>query len=232
MAVLELREVSYTYPDSSSPALDRITCRLETGRFVALLGRNGSGKSTLALIAAGLLDPASGSVASNGVNLLPGWSGVGLLFQNPDEQLLAQDVEGELAWGLENLTLPPDEIESRVRKGLQQFGLTDKAHLPPEALSDGQKQLVALTALVVMKPAFLLLDEVTAFLDPYWTKRVLRITRELARDAGVLWISTRAAEAVAADEVWLMSQGKIVSTGTPQDMLIPHRLEQLGIEPP
>ena len=231
MATLELRDVSYTYPDACLPALERVTCRLETGQLAALLGPNGCGKSTLARVAAGLLSPQNGEVRISGMDTSSAWNGVGLLLQNPDEQLLSADVESELAWGLENIALPPGEMSERVRWELDIFELSDMAHLPPEALSDGQKQLVALAGLAVMKPVFLLLDEATAFLDPAWTNRVLNFTRKLSEITGVLWITTRAAEATAAHRVWLMQEGRIAAMGTPAEMLQAERLEQLGIEP-
>jgi len=231
MALLELRDVSYTYPGATRPALDRVSCRLETGQLAALVGPNGCGKSTLALVAAGLLTPQAGNVILNGVGKSSAWNGVGLLFQNPDEQLLTADVESELAWGLENLALPPEEIDGRVQAALEFFDLSDKANLPPEALSDGQKQLVALAGVAVMEPAFLLLDEATAFLDPAWTTRVQEFARKLTETAGVIWITTRATRATAADRVWLMHRGRIVAEGTPEEMLQPERLEELGIEP-
>jgi energy-coupling factor transport system ATP-binding protein len=212
MPALELNAVSFTYPGSAIPAVDGVSLRLETGSLVALVGPNGSGKSTLAKIAAGLIAPQAGEVRVANAGSAPGSISrrVGLLFQNPDEQLLASSVVRELAWGPENLALPPDEMELRVRAGLERFGLTGMAELPPEALSDGQKQLTALAALMVIEPDFLILDEATAFLDPYWTAQVRRAAQDLARERGVLWITSRPAETDWADLVLEFSRGKIV----------------------
>lgn len=228
MASLELRSVSLTYPGADHPALDGVTCGIGSGQFIALVGHNGCGKSTLARIATGLLKPDSGTVEIDGEPLKPGWNGVGLLFQNPDEQLLAGDVERELAWGLENLALPLGEIEARVRGGLEAFGLTCIAHQPPETLSDGQKQLVALAALAVMQPRFLILDEATAFLDPYWTKLIRQRSRELVPGAGVLWLTARASEAAPADIVWVMNRGRMVVAGGPEGPLEASTQRQLN----
>ena len=231
MARLELNHVSYNYPGSPGPAVDDININLETGRFVVLLGANGSGKSTLARIAAGLLKPDSGEVILTGFQGHPGWSGVGMLFQNPDEQLLKHSVEAELAWGLENIGLPPGEMHSRVREALEEYELSDIADNSPDTLSDGMKQLTALASLAVMRPAFLVLDEATSFLDPYWTAKVRRKVRQMTGTAGLLWMTTDAEDAVEADRVLGLKNGRLAAEGTPGEVLQPERLEALGIEP-
>ena len=231
MAVLELRDVSYTYPDAGRPAVEGISLRIETGEHIALLGSNGSGKTTLARIVAGLLTPDSGEVVLSGNTGSSAWNGVGLLFQNPDEQLLSGDVESELAWGLENLGVPPGEMKARVQKTLGDFDLLSLAKQTPDSLSDGWKQITALAALVIMQPDFLVLDEATAFLDPYWTDRIAEMTGILTENSGLLWISTNAVEGVRADRVILLSDGHLVDEGSPDEMLRRERLEELGITP-
>lgn len=221
MAILELHDVTFSYPDSEHRALDKINCRIETGRLTALVGSNGCGKSTLARVAAGLLQPQSGKIVISGVARDDDWYGVGLVFQNADEQLLTSDVEGEIAWGLENLSVPADEMKQRVSEVLDLFGLSDKARLSPEELSDGWKQLTALAAVTVMKPAFLLLDEVTAFLDPLWRKEIRQYVRKLSHNTGILWITTdtgssgRLAELMTMDYILVMEDGRIVHEGAP-----------------
>ncbi len=209
MPILELTDVTFSYPDSDTTAIDNVSCKLEMGQFIVLHGSNGCGKSTLAKVMAGLLQPQMGNVSINGYVQINGWNGVGMLFQNPDEQLLAMDVESELAWGLENLALPRKEMIERVNETLTYFDLTDKRHLPPESLSDGQKQLVALASVVVMRPSFLILDEATAFLDPFWKQEVRQYARKLVKQSGVLWITTREQETKNADEVWRMEKGRL-----------------------
>lgn len=238
MALLEFNDVSFSYPDADRPTLKDVSFVLESGQFVALLGANGSGKSTLAKIAAGLIDPQAGEVkietgTINGDSENPksaAWNGVGMLFQNPDEQLLTEDVVSELAWGLENLCLPPDEIDRRVKRALKFFNLTDKAHTPPESLSDGQKQLVALAAIAVMRPSFFILDEATAFLDPYWTEKVRQYVRKMASDTGIMWITTRTRDVLSAERVLLMHDGRITADGNPRDVLKPELLDRAGVE--
>jgi len=231
VALLQLKDVSYTYPDSPKPALDNITFALETGQHVVLLGANGSGKSTLARIAAGLLMPASGEVVMTGYECQSGWNNVGLLFQNPDEQFLTHSVEAELAWGLENLGLPSDEMRGRVGEALELFELSDKAGSSPNTLSDGWKQVTALASLAVMQPAFLVLDEATAFLDPYWEAKIKGMVQQLTETSGLLWITADGADATKADRVLGLSDGRLVADGNPREVLQPGLLEVLGIEP-
>lgn len=228
---LQLTNISLQYPGSKHLALHNISCQIKRGQRIALLGSNGSGKSTLAKIMCGLIVPDIGDVLLDGKPLTDGWNGIGLLFQNPDEQLMASSVENELAWGLENLNLPTDEIIARVENGLDTFELTGIRNKPPEQLSDGQKQLVALASIVVMKPDFLILDEATAFLDPNWRVQILGKILDFASDMGVLWISTRHDDNIKADEIWLMQNGQIVDKGSPNSILIPEKLENTGLAP-
>lgn len=219
MTSLELADVDFRYSGTSRTLLRNINCILETGKLVALLGNNGSGKSTLARLMAGLLMPSKGSVIINRETFPGSWNGIGYIFQNPDEQLIAQQVERELAWGLENLNIPVDEIERRVERGLEFFGLQEKRNQPPECLSDGEKQLVAIASMWVMEPVFIILDEAAAFLDPKWKARLWEIAREWSHTAGVLWITANENEAKTADLIWILDNGHITFTGTPDKIL-------------
>ncbi len=223
MACLELANVSYRYPDTNHKVLDSISCTLESGSLIALAGNNGSGKSTLARLMSGLLTPTEGSVHIDGEPLKEGWNGVGYIFQNPEEQLISQQVERELAWGLENLNLPASDIELRVEEGLFYFGLQDRRSQPPECLSDGEKQLVAIASMWVMKPGFMILDEATAFLDPLWKKRLWEVVRQWSNTTGILWITANMEEARTADVVWLLDRGRIVDSGIPGEILTDKR---------
>ncbi len=231
MAVLTLSGVSFTYPGASKPAVENLSATVESGRWVALLGANGSGKSTLARLMAGLLSPTEGSVTLDGQSLRPEWNGIGIIFQNPDEGLFNPTVEREIAWGLENIATPPAEMEVRVSGVLERFGLQILANREPFTLSDGQKQLTALASILVMNPPLLIFDEPTAYLDPWWKRRLLVTVRESCGERGVVWFSTRAAEAVEADEVWLLHEGRLAERGAPEVMLRNERLERLGIVP-
>lgn len=231
MAVLELKDVHYTYPGFSQKVLNDVSFKLETGSITALLGCNASGKSTLARIAARLLKPDSGEVVISDESSRSNNFKVGLLFQNPDEQLLTADVESELAWGLENLAVAQDEMRERIKETLKKFGLTDIAKRPPDTLSDGWKQITALAALVAMKPAFLILDEATAFLDPYWTGMLKELSRDLTIEMGLLWITASAIEAAWADKVMIIKEGHIVGEGEPEIILHPERIRTFGMDP-
>lgn len=231
MAVLELRNVTYRYPHEKSIALDKIDASIESGDFIALLGANGCGKSTLAKIACGLLSPGSGEVLLNSKPLSSSWNRICLLFQNPDEQLLRGTVEDELAWGLENTAVDPREMQSRIDRRIEQFCLGNKRHSAPEQLSDGEKQLVALAAAMVMQPDFIILDEATAFLDPGWKKKIMDAVREFSSECGVLWISARASEGILADRIWLMKEGRIQEQGEPGILLDREKMVGLGVIP-
>lgn len=179
----------------------------------------------------GLIRPDRGEVLLDGKPLTDKWNGIGLLFQNPDEQLMTSSVENELAWGMENLATPPGIMSKRIETALITFDLTDIRETPPEHLSDGQKQLLALASIVVMKPDFLILDEVTAFLDPSWKKQILEKILNFSSEMGVLWLSTRSDDNMNADEIWLMKDGIIVDKGSPGSILTPEKLGNTGLLP-
>ena len=223
MMRLELAGVHYTYPGGVRPALENISCHIDTGEFVILVGRNGCGKSTLARVMAGLIEPASGSVKAQYSNPSAGLQpppSVGILLQNPDESLFTSSVAREIAWGLENRALPPAEMSRRVGEALAVFGLTELANRPLESLSDGQKQMAALAALVTVEHQFYILDEAAAYLDPYWRRRVSEAARELTARAGVLWITSAPhPEILPADRIWVMHRGKLATDGKAGEIL-------------
>lgn len=231
MSLLELDNVSYQYPNAEANAVDSFSGTLETGKLTALLGCNGSGKSTIAKLAAGLTHPDSGTVLLNKNFLSAGWNGIGYLFQYPDDQFITASIESELAYGLENLALPPDQIVLEVKKALHQFHLLHLKDRSPEQLSDGQKQLVALVSVLLMHPKFLVLDEALSYLDLAWQQRIWQIISEINPKTGILWITTRTAEALRADEVWLINTGRMVNSGSPSKVLSNSNLEYYGLEP-
>lgn len=202
---MQLKDVTYQYPHAAAPTLRGATLEIHSGSLAALWGANGCGKSTLAAVAVGLLAPQSGEVV-----IRPEGGVAALMLQNPDDQMFAPDVRREVAWGMENLGLDRGTMGGRVKAALERFGLAAVAAKPPEALSDGEKQLVVLASLWAMRPAHLILDEPTAFLDAYWADRVREAARELATECGVLWITSRQSETRFADEVYAMAQGVVV----------------------
>ena len=220
MASIEIENLGFTYPSRDTPTLQNITTHIPSGAFVLLTGPTGCGKSTLLRTLNGLIPHASagiltGSVRLNGKSiatqsLATTCQQVALLFQNPDDQLFCTLVEDEIAFGLENLSFPPEEIKRRITVALEQVGLPDFASREIASLSGGQKQRVALAAVCAMQPQVLLLDEPTSHLDPKGTRDILDIVTQLNREMGITVIlATHRTKEVAplCDRVWLMDEG-------------------------
>jgi len=231
MSLLELHDIAYRYPHTETPAVEEFSGVIESGKITALLGCNGSGKSTIGKIASGLISPLAGSVKLDGNSLKAGWNGIGALFQFPDDQFVTSTVESELAFGLENLAIESNVINNKVDYALSRFNLELLRYRSPEQLSDGQKQLVALASVLLMRPKFLILDEAVSFLDWGWQKRIWQSIVEVTTDTGILWITTRTSEAARADEVWLIDSGKLIGSGNPESILAKIDLEQIGLAP-
>lgn len=229
----------YGEDNESSPVLRGISCTLREGEFVVLLGRNGSGKSTLAKHCNGLLLPKKGVVSVDGMDTRDAsvlWEirrRVGLVFQNPDNQLVATTVEEDVAFGPENLGLPPAEIRKRVDEALERVGMLEYKKREPHTLSGGQKQRVAIAGVLAMRPKYLVLDEATAMLDPEGRAELLALLRELRKDVGILHITHNVEEALLADRVLVIDDGRIVAQGHPRDVfLVGKDIEQWGLELP
>lgn len=215
----------YPPPPGGEPvlALDGAGLRVARGEFLALVGPNGSGKSTLARMCNVLLRPEAGSVVVDGLDtadpahLWPIRDRVGMVFQNPDNQIVAAMVEEDVAFGPENQALPPAEIRARVEGALAAVGLTGLRLRPPHLLSGGQKQRLAIAGALALRPACLVLDEPTAMLDPRGRREVITTVRQLNRDLGiaVIWITHFMSVAAAADRVVVMAAGRAVLDGTP-----------------
>jgi energy-coupling factor transporter ATPase len=239
-ALIEFADVTYRYPGAAAPALDGVGLRLPPGAFVAVLGGNGSGKSTLLRLMNGLLLPDAGAVRVAGGDTreprarLQARRAVGLVFQNPDDQIVAPVVEDDVAFGPENLGLDPEEIARRVGAALEAVGLSDHRRSDPHRLSGGQKQRVAVAGILAMEPSCLCLDEATSLLDPLARREILDLVRGIhARGALVVLVTHHAAEAVDADRVVVLAGGRMAADGTPQAVLgAPERLRAWGIEPP
>ena len=191
--LLQLKNVTYSYGDelASETVLRGINLEIEKGSFVAVLGHNGSGKSTLAKLLNGLNKPTSGDVFVNGMNTRDDMYDkeikrtVGMVFQNPDNQLVATIVDEDVAFGLENIGLDYDEMHKRVDEALKTVNMTDYKYSAPHNLSGGQKQRIAIAGVLAMKPECVVLDEPTSMLDPAGRKDVIDTVVSMCRDAGV-----------------------------------------------
>lgn len=222
--------VSFTYAtetnDEKNAAIRRVNFAVEKGEFIAVLGRNGSGKSTLAKLLNGIIVPTEGKVTVGGLdtadenNLVPIRKKVGMVFQNPDNQLVSNIVEEDVAFGPENLGIAPDEIRRRVDHALETVGMTEYKKHAPHRLSGGQKQRVAIAGILAMMPECIIFDESTAMLDPQGRTEILDTIRRLNREHGltVILITHFMNEAAAADRVVVMDAGEIVREGTPKEI--------------
>ena len=225
--------------DSITTALDNVDLDIKEGQFIAILGHNGSGKSTLAKHINALLSPGEGTIWVDGMdvseekNVIPVRKTAGMVFQNPDNQIIASVVEEDVGVGPENIGVPTDEIWQRVDHALKSVGMTKYRTHSPNKLSGGQKQRVAIAGVVAMEPKCIVFDEPTAMLDPNGRKEVIATAHELNRKKGVtiLLITHYMEEVVDADYVYVMEKGKIIMDGTPRqifsrvDELKEHRLD-------
>jgi cobalt/nickel transport system ATP-binding protein len=222
--LLEFDRVSYTYPQTARPALHNLTLRIPSGQRVALIGQNGCGKTTLFLLANGLYRPQQGKLfwqsqpfRYNTATLLELRQQVGLVFQNPEQQLVASTVEEDISYGLCNLNLPDAAIAERIEQALLQFDLVDLATTPVHHLSLGQKKRVSLAGVMVLQPKLLLLDEPTAYLDRFHTKQLMALLQTIHQAGTTIVMATHDLDLVYrwADWVFVMDRGQLVLAGTP-----------------
>ncbi|MDD6637155.1 MAG: energy-coupling factor transporter ATPase [Lachnospiraceae bacterium] len=219
--------------ESITTALDQVDLDVKEGQFIAILGHNGSGKSTLAKHINALLSPTEGSLWVDGMdvqeeeNVIPVRRTAGMVFQNPDNQIIASVVEEDVGFGPENIGVPTDEIWERVAHSLEAVGMTKYRKHSPNKLSGGQKQRVAIAGVVAMEPKCIVFDEPTAMLDPNGRKEVIATAHELNRKKGVtiLLITHYMEEVVDADYIYVMEKGQIVMQGTPREIF--SRVEEL-----
>jgi energy-coupling factor transport system ATP-binding protein len=225
--IIETRQLRFSYPtaEGESPlVLDGVDITVEEGSFVAVLGHNGSGKSTLAKHMNAILLPSGGSVYVDGMDtadearLLDIRRTVGMVFQNPDNQIVANVVEEDVAFAPENLGVPPQEIRRRVDDALKAVGMYECREHAPHLLSGGQKQRIAIAGVIAMEPRCIVLDEPTAMLDPIGRADVLRTIKKLNRERGVtvVLITHHMDEAAQADRLIVMAKGKVVADGAPK----------------
>ena len=241
MAIIETKELEFDYVTRDEEAkvtevdraIDGVSLQIEAGSFVAILGHNGSGKSTLAKTLNGILLPSGGTVLISGMNtaddanLLNIRREVGMVFQNPDNQIIANLVEDDVGFGPENLGVPTEEIWQRVDAALKAVGMTAFRLKSPNHLSGGQKQRVAIAGVMAMHPKCIVLDEPTAMLDPNGRKEVIRTVTALNRSEGVtvVLITHYMEEVIGADRLVVMDDGKVIMDGTPREVFA--RVEEL-----
>lgn len=219
--------------ESITTALDNVNLDIKEGQFIAILGHNGSGKSTLAKHINALLAPSDGTIWVDGMdvskeeNVIPVRKSAGMVFQNPDNQIIANVVEEDVGFGPENIGVPTDEIWQRVDYALRSVGMTKYRTHSPNKLSGGQKQRVAIAGVVAMEPKCIVFDEPTAMLDPNGRKEVIATAHELNKKKGVtiILITHYMEEVVGADHVYVMEKGKVVMDGTPREIF--SRVEEL-----
>ena len=224
--IIRTEALRYTYPGDEFETLHGIDLEIKEGSFVAVLGHNGSGKSTLAKLMNAILLPSSGKVYVDGIDtsdearLLDVRRTVGMVFQNPDNQIVANVVEDDVAFAPENLGVEPAEIRRRVDEALRTVGMYEYRLHAPHLLSGGQKQRVAIAGVLAMQPRCVVLDEPTAMLDPVGRREVVATVTRLCREKGmtVMLITHHMTECIGADRLIVMSEGRIVADGTPREV--------------
>ena len=239
--ILEVKNVTYEYTDEEKTfaAVKNLSLNIERGSFTVILGHNGSGKSTLAKMLNGLNKPTSGDVFADGINTkdeeteIEVKRKVGMVFQNPDNQIIASIVEEDVAFGPENLGIPPKEIEKRVDDALKAVDMWEFRKSTPHHLSGGQKQRIAIAGIIAMQPECLVLDEPTAMLDP--RAEIISTLHRLNRDKGitVVLITHYMEEAENADRVIVMNDGEIIADDKPKVIFSDvERLKKVGLDVP
>ena len=248
MTLIEFRNVDFSYivqdendNDIKIPVLKNFNLNIEQGSFTVILGHNGSGKSTVAKLTNGILFADKGEVIVDGITLKDDDTvfdvrrSVGMVFQNPDNQIVSSVVEEDVAFGAENLGIPPDECRKRVDESLKTVGMYDYRLKSPSKLSGGQKQRVAVAGILAMKPKCIVLDEPTAMLDPSGRKEVIDTVMKLNREEGItiVLITHYMDEAVKADRVIVMEKGRIMLDGTPSEVFSNvDKMKQYSLEVP
>ena len=238
---MQTENVCYQYDEDDVAAVDHVSLNVEKGSFVAVLGHNGSGKSTLAKLMNALYLPTEGRVLVCGLDTAQDeevWHvrrHAGMVFQNPDNQIVANVVREDVAFGLENLGVPHEDMIPRIDAALAAVRMTERASFAPHMLSGGQKQRVAVASVLAMQPEVMILDEATAMLDPSGRADVLATVRKLNREQGmtVIWITHFMEEAAVADRVVVLDKGKIALDGTPAEVFSQvQKVKALGLDVP
>lgn len=242
--IINVERVEFEYhhdEEGSKKALNGVNIEVKPGEFVVIIGHNGSGKSTMAKHLNAILKPTKGNVIVNGMDTSDDdklWlirQSAGMVFQNPDNQIVATIVEEDVAFGPENLGIESDEIKKRVSEALESVGMTEFKRKAPHLLSGGQKQRVAIAGVIAMKPNCIIFDEPTAMLDPSGRKEVVNTIKKLNKEEGktILHITHFMDEAVDADRVIVMEKGRVVMEGKPREIFMRvEELKALGLDVP
>ncbi len=239
--MLDIQNVSFSYEEGGKKAVDGVSLSVPRGTFVAILGQNGSGKSTLAKLMNGLYRSLSGAVFVEGMSTADDDKTyqlrrkAGMVFQNPDNQLVATMVREDVAFGLENIGVPTEEMPKRIDEALKSVGMLDRADRAPHLLSGGQKQRVAIAGVLAMQPDAIIFDEATAMLDPSGRQEVFSTVQRLNREQGltVVWITHFMEEAALCGYIYVMHEGKLVLSGTPKKVFSdPQRMHSLHLDVP
>ena len=240
---IDFQNVSFAYKseDNNTEVLENFSLKIKKGDFVTILGHNGCGKSTVAKLCNAIEVPQKGKIFVDGIDtadedrLYDIRQRVGMVFQNPDNQIVATIVEDDVAFGPENLGVEPSEIRKRVDEALQDVSMYEFRHFEPHKLSGGQKQRVAIAGIIAMKPECIVLDEPTAMLDPRGRQEVMKTVQKLNREYGitVVFITHYMDEAVKANRVVVMDKGAIILDGKPKDVFVHiNKLKEVGLDVP
>lgn len=245
MGIVNIKNLIHDYRDEEENetvrAIDNVSLQIEAGQFIVILGHNGSGKSSLAKHINALLMPTEGTVWVDGIETTNNkriWDirqTAGMVFQNPDNQIVATMVEEDVAFGPENMAVPTDEIWRRVEKALGAVKMTAFRHKSPLKLSGGQKQRVAIAGIIAMEPKCIVLDEPTAMLDPVGRKEVIETLHQLNKEKKItiILITHHMNEAIDADRIFVMNKGKLVEQGTPKEIFSKvGEIKSYGLEVP
>jgi energy-coupling factor transporter ATPase len=242
LVVIETKDVTYTYPGATKPSIENVSITINKGDFVILTGPSGCGKTTLCRCFNGLvphfyngklegtITVADLTVADHKIYQLA--RHVGLVFQNPENQLFALSVEKDVAFGLENFAMPRDEMRKRVDWALQIAGISELSERPPHELSGGQQQRVAIASVLAMQPDIMILDEPTSFLDPVGAEKIFEVLSELNKKLGITIILVEHRLDLAAkyaNHVIVMNEGKVALTGTPREIFTSEKARLIGI---
>ena len=221
--MIELKNVSYGY-EKKKNIIKEVNCEIEPGQFICIIGKNGSGKSTLAKLISGIVKPTSGEVLIEGnstkkkENFLPIRKDVGIVFQNPENQIIFNSVEDEIRFPLENLKL--ENIDEKIEKALKKVGLEGKEKKEAYTLSLGQKQRLTIASVLAMETKYIVLDEPTAMLDPKGKEEIYKIVKELKQEGySIIYITNIIDEILLADEIWVIEEGRIKQAFAKKDIL-------------
>ncbi|KRN04264.1 energy-coupling factor transporter ATPase [Holzapfeliella floricola] len=238
--IIEVRNLTYTYSQNNQPTLKNLNLDIIKESWTSILGHNGSGKSTLVRLLTGLKEPDSNSQAQIKINGIAAseekWfdirNDLGIVFQNPDNQFVGATVEDDIAFGLENRNIDPDEIEKRIKEVLDFVNMSEFRKMEPSKLSGGQKQRVAIAGILAIRPKVIILDEATSMLDPQGRNQIHQVIQEIKAKYQVTVISVThdIEEATKADDICVLSDGQLVKQGTPKEVLIDENwLTEMGL---